>query len=357
MYIVEIAKTDMRGVLGCLVQLMGSLGILYTFVAGCFLDWKWLSVANAALVLPFSIVMYLACPESPRWLVFKGRQYSASRSLAWLRMRDDQAAIEREIERIKADITKKFRQRFSILLLKDHWKQFLIALAMMFFLNFSGFSAVIYYAATIFQVFPTYRNSLPCAGTAILGVTLLVSSAVAIGLVSKFRRKFILCSSILVMGLAQLAVAFCMAQRNRDAATWLPLLLVMLFLFSGNSGYGTMVWVVAAEIFPPAIRGVGSNVLVCASYLCGFVVAKTFFDLGLVDGDSPDNPSPAFLVYGFVGLAGFAFSLIFVPETKDRTSSEIQELFSEPCGSYVCHAMDCCALSDRCKKRSQPEKV
>ena len=38
-YIVEIASTDMRGVLGCFVQFMGSIGVLFTFVAGTFLNW------------------------------------------------------------------------------------------------------------------------------------------------------------------------------------------------------------------------------------------------------------------------------------------------------------------------------
>ncbi len=39
-YIVEIASTDMRGLLGCLVNFLGGLGILYTFSFGYFLNWK-----------------------------------------------------------------------------------------------------------------------------------------------------------------------------------------------------------------------------------------------------------------------------------------------------------------------------
>jgi hypothetical protein len=102
-YVTEISKRDIRGALGFLVQLMSVLGILYTFVAGYFLDWKWLAVANAVWILPFFLCVLLA-PESPRWLVFKGRQYSASRSLGWLRGRGRPAEIEREIEMIKAEL-------------------------------------------------------------------------------------------------------------------------------------------------------------------------------------------------------------------------------------------------------------
>ncbi len=113
-YIVEISKRDVRGALGFLVQLMASLGILYTFGVGYFLDWKWLAVANVAWVVPF-VVGVLAVPESPRWLVFKGRQYSASRSLGWLRGRGKPTDIEKEIEMIKLDIEEEVRNIFSLI--------------------------------------------------------------------------------------------------------------------------------------------------------------------------------------------------------------------------------------------------
>ena len=77
-YVAEISKRDVRGALGFLVQLMGALGVLYTFALGCFLDWKWLAAANAAWAAPFWVAV-LASPESPRWLLARGRQYSASK--------------------------------------------------------------------------------------------------------------------------------------------------------------------------------------------------------------------------------------------------------------------------------------
>ena len=50
-YIVEIASTDMRGVLGCFVQFMGSIGVLFTFVAGTFLNWYFFFEKNFKIFL------------------------------------------------------------------------------------------------------------------------------------------------------------------------------------------------------------------------------------------------------------------------------------------------------------------
>jgi hypothetical protein len=66
--------------------------VLYFKVYGCF---SLLFVAAWAFV-----------PESPRWLILRGKEYSASKSLEWLRGRND-AAIDREIEKIKRDIAAK----------------------------------------------------------------------------------------------------------------------------------------------------------------------------------------------------------------------------------------------------------
>ena len=52
------------------------------------------------------VVFMAFAPESPRWLILRGKEFSASESLEWLRGRND-VAIDREIEKIKRDIATK----------------------------------------------------------------------------------------------------------------------------------------------------------------------------------------------------------------------------------------------------------
>ena len=60
---------------------------------------------NGSFAILFIGFMAFA-PESPRWLILRGHEFSASESLEWLRGRND-AAIDREIEKIKRDIATK----------------------------------------------------------------------------------------------------------------------------------------------------------------------------------------------------------------------------------------------------------
>eukprot|EP00095_Tigriopus_kingsejongensis_P008180 snap_masked-scaffold405_size181423-processed-gene-0.0 protein:Tk08180 transcript:snap_masked-scaffold405_size181423-processed-gene-0.0-mRNA-1 annotation:"facilitated trehalose transporter tret1-like isoform x2" len=372
-YIVEIATTDMRGFLGCLVQGMGSLGIVFTFCAGAVLDWKWLAIANALWVIPFAIGMYFA-PESPRWLVLKGKEYSAKKSLEWLRGRSNPKAIDEEIEAIKRDIAIKKTQRVSITQLKDVWKPFLVAITMMFIVQFSGFNVLIYYTVNIFQMARSSVN--PKFASIIVGFTLLISCIIAIIIVSKLNRKIMLITSILVMCLSQTVLGYCMyhneqLQANFDRKLarenitdlqaflvnkteaevleytlenpewlgWVPLAAVLSFLFFGNGGYGTLIWVVTAEILPPKVRSVANSVIICFTFLGGFVVSKTFVDL-----IEAVNQSGTFWIYAGVCLFGLFFTVICVPETRNVPIDEIQDAFNRPCSQMATDSLcGCCS--------------
>jgi hypothetical protein len=118
---------------------------------------------------------------------FPPGRYSASRSLEWLRGRGDQAAIEREIEKIKRDIAFRRQQRVSVAQLGPFWKPFAILLAMNFFLNFSGFNVILFYTTTIFKM---ARSSIePKLASVLLAVTLVVSGVTALLIVSRLKRK------------------------------------------------------------------------------------------------------------------------------------------------------------------------
>ena len=79
----------------------------------------------------------------------------------------------------------------------------------------------------------------------------------------------------------------------------------MILLFLGNGGYGTLVWVVVAEMLPPRVRAVTNSVNICASFILGFVTltAASLYSLAKDGGDLVDQFG---LLNPLIGLV-FAF--------------------------------------------------
>ena len=137
-------------------------------------------------------------------------------------------------------------------------KPFLIGLFMMFFLQMSGFNVMVFYCVPIFHSAGVSLD--PHLASIMVGATLLLSCFVALAVVSQLGRKVVLVTSILGMAGCNILLGTCYHLRDTGHAPapsylgWLPVLAVVGFLFLGNVGYGTLIWVVTAELLPPKVR-------------------------------------------------------------------------------------------------------
>ena len=122
-------------------------------------------------------------------------------SLEWLRGRDNRVGLEKELDKIKRDVAIRKAQRTSIVQLKDYWKPFIVCLVLMAFFNFSGFTVLIYYSVTIFNMAESSVD--PKAAAIIVGVDLVVSCVIAILIVGRLNRRFLMYSTVFGMGVCQ----------------------------------------------------------------------------------------------------------------------------------------------------------
>lgn len=327
-YLVEVTSSDMRGVLGCFVQLLGTFGVLFTFIVGTFLDWYFLALANLCFVPPLVIGM-LFVPETPRWLILKGRDEEAKTSLEWFRGRENQELIFLEIENIKCGIEFGQMTRVTLADVKEAWKPFAICLGLMFLAQFCGLSTLVFYTVSIFQL---ARSSLdPRLASVLVGITLFLSSCLALVAVPKFNRRLIILISILGMAIGMIVLGICLhfiEQTPQDQPlasilNWLPVTTVILALFIGNGGFGTLVWVVMAEILPPKVRSLITSLSICFGFLMGFVVSKTFVDLA-----NAINISGTFWLYAVINILSLIVLAWVLPETRNRTIEQIQKKFT-----------------------------
>ena len=87
LYAYEMTSKDMRGLLCASIQVPVALGILFSYVIGKFVSWNVLAALNASLLIPYWLLIKTT-PESPYFLVGRGKEYSASKSIEWLYGRD-----------------------------------------------------------------------------------------------------------------------------------------------------------------------------------------------------------------------------------------------------------------------------
>lgn len=100
-YVSEIASPEIRGFLSAIQKVAGHLGFLISFSLGAYLDWRQLAMLVAvAPIMLFVTVIYI--PETPSFLLLKGRDEEAYTALQFLR--GPNSCVDVELETIRSNI-------------------------------------------------------------------------------------------------------------------------------------------------------------------------------------------------------------------------------------------------------------
>ncbi|KAK9093369.1 hypothetical protein Syun_028280 [Stephania yunnanensis] len=104
---------------------------------------------------------------------------------------------------------------------------------------------------------------------------------------------------------------------------WLALIGLALYIIFFSPGMGTVPWIVNSEIYPLRYRGVCGGIAATANWISNLIVAQSFLSLTQSIGTSW-----TFLIFGGVGVVGFFFVLVFVPETKGLPIEEVEKMLA-----------------------------
>ncbi|XP_043642871.1 facilitated trehalose transporter Tret1-2 homolog [Drosophila teissieri] len=321
-YLGETLQPEVRGTLGLLPTAFGNIGILVCFVAGSFMDWSMLAFLGAALPVPFLILMFLI-PETPRWYVSRGREERARKALSWLRGKE--ADVEPELKdliQFQADADRLATQNTMLEMLKrNNLKPLSISLGLMFFQQFSGINAVIFYTVQIFKDAGSTIDSNIC--TIIVGAVNFVATFISIVLIDRTGRKILLYASDIAMILTLFVLGgffYCKAHGpDVSHLGWLPLTCFVIYIMGFSLGFGPIPWLMMGEILPAKTRGASASVATSFNWFCTFVVTKTFQDLTVALG-----AHGAFWLFGAICVVGVFFVIFCVPETRGKTLEDIE---------------------------------
>jgi MFS transporter, SP family, arabinose:H+ symporter len=317
LYIAEISPARIRGALVSVNQLAIVTGILLAyFVNWAFAgfgpsNWRWMYGAGTVPAAVFFALLF-GVPESPRWLVKRGREAEAERILARVE-NPETAAVE--IRSIKEALRLE-RGSFGELFRTGFRRPLLIACVLAVFQQITGINAVLYYAPRIFEGAGFERVSAIGQST-IVGLVNLLFTVVAILLVDKVGRKPLLLIAAAGMGVSQVLLAFALQARSLPGSAILAVILLYIAFFA--MAMGPIVWVIMSEIFPTRLRGSAMAAATVILWAADFAVTLTF----PVISDRL-NESTAFWIYAAMCAIDFVFILAVLPETKGKTLEEIE---------------------------------
>ncbi len=340
-YIAEISPASIRGRLGSMYQLAIVLGIAISQLVNFALNsaaggargellgveaWQWMLALEAVPALLYLIVT-LPIPESPRFLVLRGRDDEARAILADLEGGGDDQITGRMAE-IRASLAERstkmtVRQLFSKPLGVAPLVWVGIALAAL--QQFVGINVIFYYSSTLWQAvgFGEDRSLLISVVSALVNIA---GTFVAIAVIDRIgRRPLLLIGSVgMAVSLATAAVCFnsavittndigeSVATLEGTQAT-VALVAANAFVFFFAFSWGPVVWVLISEMFPNRVRAAAVGVATAANWVANFLVSATF--PALADW----NLSAVYGGYAVMSALSFFVVWKFVAETRGRT--------------------------------------
>ncbi|OXU25602.1 hypothetical protein TSAR_013695 [Trichomalopsis sarcophagae] len=321
-YIGEIAEPSIRGTLGTFFPIFFSLGIVFSYIAGAYMSFLAFNGLCCALLVPFLVSVVFFLPESPTWLVQKGRKPEACKVLRSLRgskydVGQEIAELIEECEQMQI----KEGGLKDLLGTKAGRKAIGTCVGLMWFQQMCGIDAVLFYTVQIFEV---SKSSVDAnVATIIIGIIEVVMGLIVAVTIDRFGRKplLVFSGSAMTLCLGVLGYYYRMMEdgQNVDSLTWLPLTCIGMFNVVFSLGYGSVPYSIISELFPPETKGIAGSISIMTNWFLVFLVTRTFHML-----TKALHESVTFWLFASVCAMAALFAYVYVPETKGKTLHEIQ---------------------------------
>ncbi|XP_076256986.1 facilitated trehalose transporter Tret1-like [Rhynchophorus ferrugineus] len=324
MYVAEIAQNHNRAKFGCLFGVFITLGLFYPFSIGAHLIIPLYAMTCNIPLVVFLIVFGFFMPETPIFLLSKGKTKEAEAALMKLRKKKA-VEVQDEINEILTAVKKDGDGQGGF---KELWRSesakraLIICIGLVLLQELSGIHPMMAYLKPIFQASGTTIS--PDVSTVIFGISQITSNFVTALVVEKIGRRILYIVSAIGCGIACaiLGTYFFLQTKQVDLESvyWLPLTCMVAYMIFFSMGLGPLAWSIVGEIFPSNVKGIGSGLTVCVSFTASFLVLFMF----PIVSEAASMSAP-FWMYTVVTVLGLIFVYYMVPETRGMTLAEIQE--------------------------------
>ncbi|XP_028777060.1 polyol transporter 5-like [Neltuma alba] len=340
-YTAEVSPASSRGFLTSFPEVFINGGILLGYISNYAfsklplrLGWR-VMLGVGAIPSVLLAIGVLAMPESPRWLVMRGRLGDAKRVLEKTSNSKEEARLRLADIKEAAGIPESCNDDVFQVNAKKNigegvWKELFLhptpavrhiviaALGIHFFQQASGVDAVVLYSPTIFGKAGITSDTDKLLATVAVGFVKTIFILVATFMLDRVGRRPLLLSSVggMILSLLTLAVSLTIIDHSKTKLMWavvLSIATVLSYVATFSIGAGPITWVYSSEIFPLKLRAQGAAAGVVVNRVTSGVISMTFLSL-----EKAVTIGGAFFLFGGIATIGWIFFYMMLPETQGR---------------------------------------
>lgn len=290
-------------------------------------NWRLVSAICCAISV-VAILLVIPIPETPSWLASKGRTKAAEKSLRTFKglprkgsfiNPELQGEIDILIHQAEMRNYVKKGSLWSNLRKPEVYRPIGIMIGFFGFQQLSGIFVVVVYAAKFCTSAHVTMDPFLCV--VYIGIVRVAAGLLVGLLLDRFGRRRPTMYSGVAMAVCMFGLAAWVAYPKEEWG-WIPVLLILTYVFTSTLGLLTIPFAMNAEIYPQKYRGLGSGLTICATYTICFVCVKLYPEMV--------NELGSITVCLFYGVASFlsVFYVYFIlPETKGKSLQDIEDMF------------------------------
>lgn len=337
-YISEVSPARVRGTMVSFYQLFITIGFLlaylvnYLILKGASLDstapelgvrmfnneyWRGMLGCETIPDLLFLFVIFFI-PESPRWLIVKGRDEQAYSILR--RIYGSEKEAQEGLAATRQSIAGEVKTEWKTLLEPGIRKAVLVGSAIAILGQFMGVNAVLYYGP---KIFTDAGFSDPLFSTVLVGIVNMLTTVIALLIIDKVGRKKLVWWGVggMIVCLLMIGLYFI---PGTNLPNWFMLTFFLLYVFCTAISISAVVFVLLSEMYPNRVRGLAMSIagfaLWIGTYLIGQLTPWMLENL---------TPSGTFFLFAFMCLPYLWIMYKYVPDTTGKTLEEIEDYWTK----------------------------
>ena len=338
LYISEVAVAQYRGRLVSLYQLAVTIGFLGAYLVNyqllsysisnpdvstgwwnlIFVSEVWrsmLGMETLSAIMFFIIIFFI--PESPRWLILKGKEEKATNILERIYTSSKEALFQ--LTETKSVLSSESKSEWKLLLQPDIRKAVIIGVCIAMLGQFMGVNAVLYYGPSIFE------NAGLSGGDSLfyqvlVGLVNTLTTILALVIIDKVGRKKLVYYGVsgMVISLILIATYFIYGESWGISSIFL-LVFFLFYVFCCAVSICAVVFVLLSEMYPTRVRGLAMSI-------AGFALWIGTYLIGQLTPWMLQNLTPAgtFILFAIMCVPYMLIVWKLVPETTGKSLEEIE---------------------------------